>query len=218
MFVQWTKDYPEDPKAWLLAMYKHLDPALLAGVQYYNPYKARMRHMLHWKRALAARRDASMVFQAAAEGRPMELAKRLTLGRLAGGHLMAGRLGSGAGSDRDDGAGADKKHAIEGYNALTAACARGHGECVRVLVRERWDADLYLKGRDPGGRGCWEVAKGDAVGVLEEIRKDPLMLCEDLPPTAGSVGDGGRPSSGGGVAAARGGAGARAPDGTGSPS
>ena len=43
------------------------------------------------------------------------------------------------------------------------------------------DADWYLKRRDGGGRGCWEVAVGDAVGVLEEIREDPLMLCEDLP-------------------------------------
>jgi len=41
--------------------------------------------MLHLKRAHEAHRDARLVFRAAAEGRPLELQRRLVLGRLAGG-------------------------------------------------------------------------------------------------------------------------------------
>lgn len=41
--------------------------------------------LCRFRQAHAARRDAGMVFQAAAHGRPLELAKRLRLGRLAGG-------------------------------------------------------------------------------------------------------------------------------------
>ena len=38
-----------------------------------------------WRRGVEAKRDAGMVFQAASEGRPLELGKRLRLGKLAGG-------------------------------------------------------------------------------------------------------------------------------------
>ena len=45
----------------------------------------RVRGVLFWRRAVEAKRDAGMVFKAASEGRPMELARRLRLGKLAGG-------------------------------------------------------------------------------------------------------------------------------------
>jgi len=41
--------------------------------------------MLRFRRAHDAHRDARLVFRAAAEGRPLELQKRLVLGKLAGG-------------------------------------------------------------------------------------------------------------------------------------
>jgi len=41
--------------------------------------------MLRFRRAHEAHRDARLVFRAAAEGRPLELQRRLVLGKLAGG-------------------------------------------------------------------------------------------------------------------------------------
>jgi len=52
---------------------------------------ARRRVMLDCRRAHEAHRDARLVFRAAAEGRPLELQKRLVLGKLAGG-VTAGVL------------------------------------------------------------------------------------------------------------------------------
>ena len=46
--------------------------------------------MLRLRRAHEAHRDARLVFRAAAKGRPLELQRRLVLGKLAGG---ADRLG-----------------------------------------------------------------------------------------------------------------------------
>lgn len=59
-----------------------------------------------------------MVFQAAAEGRPLELAKRLKLGRLAGGMGIVGPIGSGL-----------------LVRPIKAARFGGHDECVRVLEK-----------------------------------------------------------------------------------
>lgn len=44
-----------------------------------------VQRLLRWRRAVEAKRDAAMVFRAAAEGRPMELAERVRLGKLADG-------------------------------------------------------------------------------------------------------------------------------------
>lgn len=44
----------------------------------------RISAVVQWRQAFEARRDAALVFKAAREGRPLELAKRLRLGRLAG--------------------------------------------------------------------------------------------------------------------------------------
>lgn len=72
--------------------------------------------MARWRRAVEAKRDAGMVFQAASEGRPMELAKRLRLGVLAG-CLDARGLVKGAGT----------------VSPLEAARLGGHDECVGLL-------------------------------------------------------------------------------------
>lgn len=72
--------------------------------------------MLLWRRAREAYRDASCVFQAACTGRPLELAKRLRLGKLAQGHTRKGFLPTG--------------HFV---TPLAAAALERHAECVEVL-------------------------------------------------------------------------------------
>jgi len=46
--------------------------------------------IVRFRRAHEAHRDARLVFRAAAEGRPLELQKRLVLGKLAGGLRATG--------------------------------------------------------------------------------------------------------------------------------
>ena len=58
------------------------------------PGSQRLR-LLRFRRAHEAHRDARLVFRAAAEGRPLELQKRLVLGKLAGGLLRRGILPTG---------------------------------------------------------------------------------------------------------------------------
>ena len=83
----------------------------------------RRRRLVRWRRAAAARRDAARMFRAAAEGRPLELAKRMRLGVLAGGLELKGEVedGSAAGGTRLAG-------------PLEAARMGGHEECVRLLA------------------------------------------------------------------------------------
>lgn len=71
---------------------------------------------MRWRRAVEAKRDAGVVFKAASEGRPLELAKRLRLGRLAGGLERKGVVKGGA---------------IVG--PLEAARLAGHDECEQLL-------------------------------------------------------------------------------------
>lgn len=52
----------------------------------------RLRPMLQWRRAVEAKRDAGLVFKAASEGRPLELGKRVRLGKLAGGLTSMGTI------------------------------------------------------------------------------------------------------------------------------
>ena len=61
-----------------------------------------------------------MVFQAASEGRPMELARRLRLGKLAGGLGIKGTM------TLDDGG-------SKQVPPLDAARLGGHDECVKLL-------------------------------------------------------------------------------------
>ena len=72
--------------------------------------------MVRFRRAHEAHRDARLVFRAAAEGRPLELQRRLVLGKLAGGivktsmHLYAGQH----------------------MTALEAALMGGHAQCAKL--------------------------------------------------------------------------------------
>ena len=75
--------------------------------------------LLRFRVAHEARRDARLVFRAAAEGRPLELQRRLVLGKLAGGLEMLGE--------------------VDGImmTPLDAAKAGVHLECIKVLADAR---------------------------------------------------------------------------------
>jgi len=72
--------------------------------------------MMRFRRAHEAHRDARLVFRAAAEGRPLELQRRLVLGKLAGGLDILGEV---------DG---------DMMTPLDAARAGGHEECTKVMA------------------------------------------------------------------------------------
>jgi len=72
--------------------------------------------ILRLRRAHEAHRDARLVFRAAAAGRPLELQRRLVLGKLAGGLDILGKV---------DG---------EMMTPLDAARAGGHRECIKVMT------------------------------------------------------------------------------------
>ena len=71
--------------------------------------------MLRLRRANEAHRDARLVLRAAAEGRPLELQRRLVLGKLAGGREKLGE--------------------VDGVmmTPLDAARTNGHEECIKVI-------------------------------------------------------------------------------------
>ena len=71
--------------------------------------------MVRFRRAHEAHRDARLVFRAAAEGRPLELQRRLVLGKLAGGQEKLGEAN------------------CEMMTPLDAAMAGGNDECIKVL-------------------------------------------------------------------------------------
>jgi len=54
------------------------------------PWMKRQRMITRFRRAHEAHRDARLVFRAAAEGRPLELQRRLVLGMLAGALFLQG--------------------------------------------------------------------------------------------------------------------------------
>ena len=68
--------------------------------------------MVRLRRAHEAHRDARLVFKAAAEGRPLELQRRLMLGKLAGGLDQLGKL-----------------HGVM-MTPLEAASVGGHRDCI----------------------------------------------------------------------------------------
>ena len=78
-------------------------------------WASRRGMMLRLRRAHEAHRDARLVFRAAAEGRPLELQKRLVLGKLAGGIDILGE--------------------VDGMmmTPLDAARAGGHVDCINVI-------------------------------------------------------------------------------------
>jgi len=71
--------------------------------------------MLRLRRAHEAHRDARLVFKAAAEGRPLELQRRLVLGKLASGLDILGKMDGMM------------------MTPLDAARAGGHEECIKVM-------------------------------------------------------------------------------------
>ena len=71
--------------------------------------------MLRLRRAHEAHRDARLVFRAAAEGRPLELQRRLVLGKLAYGLDILCEVGGIM------------------MTPLDAARAGGHDECMKVI-------------------------------------------------------------------------------------
>ena len=71
--------------------------------------------MLRLRRAHEAHRDARLVFRAAAEGRPLELQRRLVLGKLAYGLDILCEVGGIM------------------MTPLDAARAGGHGGCIKAL-------------------------------------------------------------------------------------
>ena len=75
--------------------------------------------LLGWRRAVEAKRDAGRVFASARDGRPLELGKRLVLGRLAGALESLHDLEHGG--------------SVVQVTAVEAALLGGHMECVKVL-------------------------------------------------------------------------------------
>jgi len=78
-------------------------------------WASRRGMMLRLRRAHEAHRDARLVFRAAAAGRPLELQRRLVLGKLAGGQVRLEK--------------------VDGVmmTPLDAARAGGHGECIKMI-------------------------------------------------------------------------------------
>jgi len=103
-FLQWEPVHDRDVQVEL----ESFERALHSTV-------SKPRNLLRFRRAHEAHRDARLVFRAAAEGRPLELQKRLQLGRLAGGYSAEG--------------------VVKGTSMvpLEAARAGKHHECVTVL-------------------------------------------------------------------------------------
>lgn len=95
----------------------------------------RQRALLMWRRAHCANRDAVLVFKAASEGRPLELAKRLTLGRLAGALYrryprQSHHLEKKAVVDQ---CGGEPESVAKMLTPMEAAEFHDHSECVAVL-------------------------------------------------------------------------------------
>jgi len=78
-------------------------------------WASRRGMILRFRGAHDAHRDVRLVFRAAAEGRPLELQRRLVLGKLAGGLDILGK--------------------VDGVmmTPLDAAKACGHEECIKVI-------------------------------------------------------------------------------------
>ena len=80
-------------------------------------FRPRPHALIRWRRAHEATRDAARVFIAARDGRPMELDKRLRLGKLAGGLEIKGKAFDGC-----------------MVSPMEASMMGGHMDCVKVLL------------------------------------------------------------------------------------
>lgn len=87
-----------------------------ATIRLIERFSNRAHHLAAWRQAVIAQRDAAMVFNVAANGRPLELGKRLRLGKLSGGLEMKGLVQGG-----------------QLVSPLQAAMMGGHRACVKIL-------------------------------------------------------------------------------------
>lgn len=117
-----------DPRTCLQLLFDHDNEGWLARRRLVHP---RVRAILDHRRAHEARRDAALVFQAASEGRPLELAKRLRLGTLGGGLDIVQEA-------RDD----STVGGVRLVSPLQAARLGGHTECASLIAQQ-----LCLMGR-----------------------------------------------------------------------
>jgi len=89
-----------------------------------------------FRRAHEAHRDARLVFKAAAEGRPLELQRRLVLGKLAGGLSIVGPLHCSY-TDEDgrciDAPESIVRDRVTMVSPLQAAVRNSHDACIAVL-------------------------------------------------------------------------------------
>lgn len=102
----------------------------------------RVRRAMLWRRSIEAKRDAALIFNAAAHGRPMELAKRLRLGKLAGGLEIKGAVVEKDGTKRM-------------VLPLDAARLGAHDECVEVLKETLAEAEGTKALSAQPWRECW---------------------------------------------------------------
>jgi len=113
-----------DPQECLRRMLTELGPQARAVLAWMHRGKC----IVKWRRAHEAHRDARLVFRAAAEGRPLELQKRLALGKLAGGLQLPGIMPSDHGHRQDS--------SMRDIGPLAASIAGRHQECAALLLRQ----------------------------------------------------------------------------------
>ena len=118
---------------------------------------------------MEAKRDAGMVFQTAAEGRPMELAKRLRLGKLAG--SMSTKTTTPDAS-------------MPMMLPIEAAMMNGHDECVQILTEHGSPGPSAAFKQYWYGQLVFSHARD---GKFEGLKQ--VLSAQDLPTTALSTRD-----------------------------
>ena len=125
------------------------------------PRRARIAAIIGFRRAHEAHRDASLVFRAAAEDRPLELQKRLVLGAKAGGISKAGNLLPKLWKDVREALGLDGGNPADAHGwtcgPLVAAIAGGNDRSLGMLLEAIDSAP-------------------DPVGALREAVQESTML------------------------------------------
>lgn len=117
------------PREVLARLFELAPERELAKVAFVDPRRG--DQLVRWRRAVEVRRNARLIFQAAAQGRPMELERRLQLGKLADGGKANARGG-------------------RQMVALSAARAGGHSECVSLLEDNVTGLSGTVSGAKPG--------------------------------------------------------------------
>jgi len=123
----------------------------------------RYSHLLRFRMSHEAHRDARLVFRAAAEGRPLELQKRLIWGKLAGGLSIRRRVGNSKSNSESD----------VMVTPLEAAEVGGHSECVVTLLRELRELEVMLRRREGAAEREAMARSGQAAFTK---RKDSMTV------------------------------------------